>query len=150
MLRVYEKFREQSGVGILSHTIDTSRFNWTSYELPRTSRHYREIRGQFVTGKQTIFTISVKFMVTAQEKTLRQLQEGGFTADFSYWWQNRHIQRRLRRDCWRSIATNERHGLLLSKENWRKRKLKMSENIFHSQNCYRLFAVNYWLLTDIL
>lgn len=79
MLRVYEKFKDNPNVAILSHTIDPR------HDSVSVLHDYRERLGvsgntwQFVTGKQDdIYTIGEKFyMVTAQEDSTA-IEEGGF------------------------------------------------------------------------
>jgi protein SCO1/2 len=95
MLRVYKKFRNNPGIGILSHTIDPR------HDSVNVLHDYRERLGvsgntwQFVTGKQDdIYNIGEKFyMVTAQEDSTA-VAEGGFlhSGAFVLVDKNRHIR----------------------------------------------------------
>lgn len=79
LLRVYEKYKDNPKVGILSHTIDPR------HDTVAVLKSYRDRLGvkgetwQFVTGKQAdIYEIGEKsYMVTAQEDAAA-VDEGGF------------------------------------------------------------------------
>jgi protein SCO1/2 len=79
MLRVYEKFKDNPQVGILSHTIDPRH---DSVQVLKAYRDRLGIKGnmwQFVTGEQDdIYEIAQKFyMVSAMEDSAAK-EEGGF------------------------------------------------------------------------
>lgn len=79
MIRVYEEFKDNPEVGILSHTIDPR------HDSVSVLKEYRDQLGvtgntwQFVTGDQdAIYEIGEKqYMVTAQEDSTA-IEEGGF------------------------------------------------------------------------
>lgn len=95
MLRIHEKFKDQSGLAILSHTIDPR------HDSVAVLKEYKEKLGvksdqwQFVTGEQQkIYEIAQKsYMVSALEDTTA-VEEGGFihSGAFVLVDQNRYIR----------------------------------------------------------
>lgn len=79
MLRVYEKFKDNPQVGILSHTIDPRH---DSVQVLKAYRDRLGIKGdmwQFVTGEQDdIYEIAQKFYMVSAMKDSAAKEEGGF------------------------------------------------------------------------
>lgn len=95
MLRVYEEFKNNPEVGILSHTIDPRHDSVSVLKVYREQLGVTGDTWQFVTGDQDkIYEIGEKqYMVTAQEDSTA-VAEGGFihSGAFILVDKNRHIR----------------------------------------------------------
>ncbi len=95
MLRVYEEFKNNPEVGILSHTIDPRHDSVSVLKVYREQLGVTGDTWQFVTGEQDkIYEIGEKqYMVTAQEDSTA-VAEGGFihSGAFILVDKNRHIR----------------------------------------------------------
>ncbi|RAU82683.1 SCO family protein [Pontibacter arcticus] len=92
MLRIYEKYKDNPQVMLLSHTIDPKHDTVAVLKEYAERLNVETAKWQFVTGdKDSIYDVAMQYLVPAQED---QTIEGGFThgGHFVLVDENRHIR----------------------------------------------------------